>query len=379
MPYIPTMPKNRLIPAIGVAALIPLAAWAQGPAPKAMPARPGGAAAAPKDEKPTPAQEQLDASIKTLSALPSVEADVTQTVDMLDQKFTVSGHYLKAPGHKVALKLTVSGLPDASGKMYQVCDGTVLWDYQQVLEAESYRKLEVTKVLERLKSPEIDDQIRQNVIAQLGFGGPEALLKGLRDVVKFNQKESIELDGKPVWVLTGEWSSREGLTGPNGQPWPPLVPLPAYVPSLVKLYVGKDDGWPYKVEFVGHPPAMVMETRKKGADGQLVGSKSSAQQKVEPTRIKLVYTNVKLNPTLDAHAFDFQPPREAKVDDSTEAFVTMLDNVIRIRAQQKKDEAAKGDDPLLKESINVPRAEAPGPAFPPSIPTLPAESAPSPR
>jgi outer membrane lipoprotein-sorting protein len=372
------MPKNRLIPAIGVAALIPLAAWAQGPAPKAVSGGAGAAAASAKDEKPTPAQEQLEASIKTLAAIQSVEADLTQTVDMLDQKFTISGHYLKAPGHKVALKLTLSGLPDAKGQMYQVCDGTVLWDYQQVLDSETYRRLDITKVLDRLKAPELDEPIRQNVIAQFGFGGPEALLKGLGDVVKFDIKESGELDGKAVWVLTGEWRSREGLTAPNGQPWPPTVSLPAYVPSLVKLYLGKEDGWPYKVELVGRVPAMVMETRKKGQDGHLIGSKSSAQQKAEPTRIVLLYTNVKLNPAFTGDEFKYQPPREARVEDSTEAFVTTLDNVIRVRAQQKKDEAAKGDDPLLKEAISVPRADAPGSAAPPSIPTLPAEPAPAP-
>lgn len=360
MPYIPTMPKNRIFPVIGVATLIPLAAWAQAPAPKGS-----VQAATAAAEVPTDAEKQLDEAAKQVAALKSVEADIHQSVDMLDQAFTVSGRFLMGPDRRFSLRLEVSGLPDAKGTMSQVCDGTVLWDYQHVLESESYRRLEIAQVLERLKSPEIDEPLREGVMAQFGFGGPEALLKGLRRAVKFDQKEAGTLDGKEVWVLRGEWKDRSGLA-PNSQPLPPTVALPPYVPSLVVLWVGKDNGWPYKLKLVGRVPAMVMETRKKGQDGQYIGSKSSIQQ-VKKTDITLEYRNVKLNPSLSTDEFVFQPPPSAKVEDQTQSLVAALDNYIATRARQKKDEAAKSEDPLLKESIQVPR---PGDATP-TLPGLP--------
>ena len=72
MPYIPTMPKNRIFPALVFALLFSMAAWAQNPAappatnPNAVP--PDAAPAEP----PTDAEVQLDAAIKQISLLKSV-------------------------------------------------------------------------------------------------------------------------------------------------------------------------------------------------------------------------------------------------------------------------------------------------------------------
>src|SRR4051812_33429830 len=116
MPYIPTMPKNRTFPALGIALLIPLAAWAQSPSepakapapaattPDATPAAPAGStqavqaaqtAAAAAAEAPTETETFLDGAIKAIDKLKTVSADIVQKVDMLDQKFNISGRYLK--------------------------------------------------------------------------------------------------------------------------------------------------------------------------------------------------------------------------------------------------------------------------------------------
>src|SRR5262249_47644877 len=148
----------------------------------------------------------------------------------------------------IYLKLSVVGLPDAAGTMLQICDGKTLWDYQKVLENEAYRKVEVAQVFEKLDGPGIDEESRKAILAQLGFAGPEELLAGMRRLVKFDQpRESSTLDGKEVWIYRGTWRSRDGLLGPNQQPLPLTMPLPSYVPSLVVVYIGKADNWPYKV------------------------------------------------------------------------------------------------------------------------------------
>jgi outer membrane lipoprotein-sorting protein len=376
MPYIPTMPKNRVFPALAGAVLIPLAAWAQPPtAPTAPAPIPGSvqaaqAAAAAANEPPTEAEKTLDAAAKKLAALTSVSADVAQSVDMLDQKFTIQGRYLKGPNRRIYLKLTVSGLPDATGVMLQVCDGQTLWDYQQILESQSYRKVEIGQVFERLKSPALDDKVREEVLSRLGFAGPEELLIGLRRSVKFDQQTTETLDGKEVWVLRGEWKDRSGLLGPNQQPLPLTTPLPAYIPSLVIVSIGKDDSWPYKIRLVGRRPTMLIDTRRVGPDGQKIGARNSIQE-VKPTAMELTYTNVKINPELKLDEFVFQAPPSARVDDSTQQLVGMLDQAIQVSEARKKAEAAKGEGPLLNEPIAVPRqgdTKTPAPLTPPATP-----------
>ena len=214
---------------------------------------------------------------------------------MLKQNFSIKGRYLKAPSSRIYLKLTVTGLPDSSGTMLQVCDGETLWDYQQILEQQTYRKLSIKPIFEQLNSPEIDAKTRDQVMTQLGFAGPEALLVGLRKSVKFDQKEEDTLDGKPVWVLRGTWRNRNGLVGPDQRPLPPTGPLPAFVPSLATLYLGQKDGWPYKMVLVGKIPTILQDTRRVGPDGRLIGSRASVE-KVEPSTIRLTYSNVQLEP-----------------------------------------------------------------------------------
>jgi outer membrane lipoprotein-sorting protein len=371
MPYILTMPKIRILPAFAVALIIPLAVWAQGPTGPTPPAGAAGSVGKAADpsanEPPTEADKQVDAAVKLVAALKSVSANVLQKVDLLDQKFDVAGRFLKAPNNRVYLNLKVSGLADASGQTLQVCDGQTLWDYQQILDSQNYRRIAVTQVFQKLSSPDIDPELRTQVLAQLGFSGPEELLRGLRKAVRFTQKDPDTVDGKDVWILRGEWRDRTGLLGANNQPLPPTMPLPAYVPSLVILTVGQDDGWPYKLRLVGKRPTMLMDTRKVGPDGRPIGSRSQIAD-VKPTEIELSYSNVKLNPDLKLEEFVFQAPPGARVEDSTQALVTMLDQAIQLSAAKKRAEAGKAEDPLLNQKIEIPKAgEGVGPgARPPS-------------
>jgi outer membrane lipoprotein-sorting protein len=367
-PYIPTMPNIRIFSVLAVMALVPLWVWAQAtsPAPDAGTpgATPAGAVAATTPaEPPTAAEQALDDAAKKVAALKSISAVIFESVEMLKTKFSITGKYLKAPGNRTRLELIVDeNLPDAEkSTMLQNCDGEWLWDYQKVLESRNYRKMKIGRILEKLNSPELDDAFREQALNQLGFAGPDILLIGLRKAVKFDQKEAEKLDGKPVWLLKGTWRSRDGLLGPNQQALPPTAPLPAYVPSLVKVWVGQEDGWPYKIELVGRVPTVLLEdTRRYGPDGRPIGSRNSYNiQKVEPSRIELTYSNVQLNPDLKPDDFAFTVPPDARVDDNTDAILDGLEQAMQMRAAQKKSEAAKGET-TLPQPIEVPKA-APAP------------------
>jgi outer membrane lipoprotein-sorting protein len=394
-PYIPTMPNIRILPVLTALALIPLWAGAQAQTPAPVPApvsspetappaatpagpttpgaspvaTPGPAGAIPTTPAPEPeteAEKTIAAAIQKIRALTSVSAVLTETVEMLKVKFAINGRYLKAPGNRFRLELSVDDrLPGAEkSTMLQNSDGVWLWDYQKVLDSRDYRKMKIDRILEKLKSSEFDEAFRDQITVQLGFAGPEALLLNLKKVVKFDQKTAETLDGKPVWLVAGMWRSREGLLGPNQQPLPPTGPLPPYVPDLVKVWIGQDDGWPYRVELLGRAPSVVyQDTRRVGPDGRPIGSRNAFNiQKVEPTTIVLVYSDVKLNPTIEDKDFAFTAPADARVNDSTEIILNGLEQNLQMRAAQKKAEAAKGSsESVLPETIEIPKA-APGAA-----------------
>lgn len=332
-----------------------------------------------KEEPPTDAEKTLDAAIEGLKKMASFSATIAQSVDMLNQKFDVKGLYLRAKGDRVYLKLAVSGLGDTPATTLQVCDGTTLWDYQQVLENQTYRKLTITGIMKKLADPVLDAPVREQVLSRLGFAGPESMLAGLRKSVRFDQKADDTLDGKKVWVIRGAWKDRAGLTAPGQTPIPATAPLPPYIPSNVTIYLGQDDGWPYRIDLVGNLPSMLQQdTRRIGPDGRPMGAKVPAP-KVNPSRVVLRYTDVKINPEIPPAAFAFSaPPDNKNVFDGTDEFLTLLDRKIQEETLRKKAESSKNEG--LLPGIDVPKSSlpAPGGASPSSPLPAPATLVPAP-
>ncbi len=370
------MPNDRLAPAIALGLLIPIAAGALAQAPVGPSGIPGQGGVPipgiPKDEPATDAEKTLDDSIARVKKFASFSADVVQAVDMLSQKFEIKGKYLKAPGNRVYLKLAVTGLGDTPATTLQVCDGTTLWDFQQVLDTQSYRKLTITEIFRKLADPVLDAPIRESVIARLGFAGPESMLVGLRKSVRFEMKSDETLDGKKVWLIRGPWKDRAGLFGPNQQAVPATEPLPPYIPSNVAVWIGQEDGWPMKVEMVGNPPSMLrQDSRRMGPDGRPMGAKVTTP-KVEPSKITLRYLDLKLDPEIPAETFAFSAPPDARnVADGTEEFTNFLDQAIQSETARKKADSSKGAETLIPGALSVPGPRG-GDAAPTNLSPAPA-------
>jgi len=373
-------------------------AEAQAPAPpaaKALEGPPGSSPPAFKvetdptkaaaEEPPTEAEKFIDASAKKVRALESISADITQTAEILNQKFELKGQYLKAPNQKIRMQLTLSGLDSATGSMLQVCDGDVLWDVQQVLESQSFRKRRIGEILKKVNDPRMDVTLREQILAQLGFAGPESLLLGLRKSIKFDSMTEDTLDGRKVMIVQGEWKDRSSLVAPGQPPLPANAPLPAYVPSIVRAWIGKEDGWPYQIRLVGRAPSEInLNQAMLGPDGRPI-RRPSAGPKVTPSAMTLVYSNVKLNTPLKPEQFAYTAPPSlaGQVADDTEEFLTVLD---RILAEAEARQRAAGTDSSLKQSIPIPKRAtentaapapltAPAGGSPASTPAQPAPSA----
>jgi hypothetical protein len=372
------MPTNRFLPALAVALGLPLLVLAQAPTPPA-PAAPATDAATPPP--PTAAEKFIDEAIAKVSKVESLVTDIRQDVRMLGVQYRVEGQYLRAPGYRVKLRLDVVNLSNVSGTMLQISDGLTFWDYKKVLDSIEVHKRTLKPILEKLDSPGADTDLREKVLSNLGFPGPEALLSGLRKAIGFDQMEEGELAGRKVQIVRGRWKDRERLTGPNQPPLPATGPLPPYVPSLAEVWIDQESGWPHLVKLIGRAPS-IMETKKDlremGVDGRAL-PKPITPPRTDPSEIALVYTNLQLNPKIDPAEFAFEPPKGegVRIIDDTQAITNDLTNALAELAARKKAEAAK-EGSELPQGITIPRpAGAINPAVPP--PAEPPASAPAPK
>jgi hypothetical protein len=365
----PTMPTLRPIPIV-IACLVPLVAWAQIPAPdQVTPPAPVVAPIAPPEQ--SGAELRVNFAIVQVAEMKRIAARIDMTVDMLNQKFRLEGNYYKDTGNRLRLQLNLVGLGDTDSKMLQVCDGKILWDFQQVLQMQSCRKREIVPILDKLKNPDLDANFKFYITSNLGFGGPEAMLSGLRKSVAFDQISDDKLDGLDVVVVRGTWRDRSTLLNANDRPLPLTAPLPPYVPANIAIYLGKIDGWPYKIEMIGNAPSLLQEDTREidKATGRPIG-RPIKPPKVDPTRITLRYKLLDVT-EITAGLFHFEPPASVaatSIKDDTQEFLEGLDQFIAIEMAKKKEAAAKAGDeqPLLK-------------APPIELPTPPGADVPSPK
>ncbi len=391
MRYHPIMPTNRTLPLLVVAAALPLWAWAQSPGqapapgnPAPSPLVPGGKKAEPPS---TPAEQVIDEAAKKLRATESLAADVTMDADILNQKFRVVGQYLKGPSFRILLRLDVEGLGDVTGTIQQVSDGATLWEVNQILESRSLRKIALQPLLAVLQKPEVDAEVRDQLLMQIGFAGPHALLEGLRKTMAFDQIEEGTLEGQTVWIIRGAWKDRAALGLPGAPNVPADAPaqsivgaaafLPPYVPGSVELWLGKEDGWPHKLILKGHIPSILRDDRILGPDGRPVGRKAM-NRKERPTEILLLYK--KKDKTVEDTDFLFTPPPGVDVQDDTDRAVTALEAQLAQIAASKRNAAAggEGEGELLDQPITAPRPEGEtvpsSPAPPPPPPAVSPET-----
>jgi len=363
------MPNIRSLPALGLALLLTgqyLLAQAPATPPASKAAEPAAKAEAKPIEPPTEAELALDEAVKKVRDLRSVSAEVAQSADMLGQRFAIKGRYLKAPDNRFRLELRVSGNGVGAGQMVQVSDGKTLWDYQQVLDASRCQTMKLDQVLKKLEAPEFNAEFREQVMGSLGLAGPDALLAGLRKAIKFDRKESASLDvqlgkdqveARDVWVLRGEWQDREALVDPRkGATLPATGPLPPYVPSLAVVWIGKQDGWPYKLQLEGRARSILTHPRQPTSENRTPAARGDGGPTQDrPSRLVLVYGNVQLNPQLGGADFAFQPPEPEKVVDTTKDILDGLDQKLNLEATKaeaaEKGETGGKDDPITPLSV----------------------------
>ena len=79
------------------------------------------------------------------TTLGPLKCKIHQEVDMLGEHFTIEGEYWHAGPYTFRLRLDVKGLPGSDGRMGQVSDGKVLWDYTELLDQHYYYRLDLPR------------------------------------------------------------------------------------------------------------------------------------------------------------------------------------------------------------------------------------------
>jgi hypothetical protein len=354
------MSNLRIVLPLLVAGTLPLLVLAQDPSASPQP---------PPAEPPTEAEQTLDEAMAKLRALEKVRAKIRQDVDMLGQRFAVEGQYAQQGQYTFSLDLQVVDLPQTRGRMRQVSDGKVLWDVSQILDQTYYYQLNLPGLLARIEEEPFEVFHRNYFIQQrLGLSGPHWLLDGLRQSVRFDRKIEGELDGRPVWIIRGNWKDTNALgIGPMAQ-------APAYVPTVIEVQVDRETGWPYRVLLLGKKRTMVRGSGTPKVDpgtGRPVGSIVADEE--PPSRFLLSYSDVEFDPEFGPGEFSFRVPDadRDRVRDRTPDLMAELDQMARIIETQELQGGAGAEaaGSILDDAIEVPPIggdEGSSPLIPPA-------------
>ncbi|MCA9184402.1 MAG: hypothetical protein KDA99_02240 [Planctomycetales bacterium] len=232
----------------------------------ATPSTPDGA-----PEQP-PSQLILQQAIQRLDRIPSIAARVRHRVQLFDQQLTGTGAYEQFDddfGRKTRLELRIS-VGDRPTSLLEVCDGRFLWSHRDVIaiddqgdELPDIRRVDLR--LARRALAVYGPAYMSPLQPQITVGGLPLLIGQLNDAFVFGKLAETKLHGVPVWVISGTWRPRaleriwaaidqqqddtERLSAKDAAERGPDQ-LPAPFPHSALIAFGKDDLFPYRIEYL---------------------------------------------------------------------------------------------------------------------------------
>lgn len=126
-------------------------------------------------------------------------------------------------------------------RVLQISDGRFLWEISEQGTKRSVGRTDLRQLQEHPWSDKL-------AALRLGTGGLPKLLTSFQRDLDWKHVDASELDGIPVWQLTGTWKKHRAAMVSQGQPeqidkWPP------HIPDSIQLMLGKDDLIPYRIDF----------------------------------------------------------------------------------------------------------------------------------
>jgi hypothetical protein len=297
---------------------------------QASPGRPAKASAAGAPQPTLPHAPQVDAAarsrpleiltaaVQMLESRNSVSARIREQVDLFDKELVGSGVYdqQRAGGEQlIRLELTVRGGNQVSSLLQVLSppnsEGHYLWTHRKLPNEEKLSRIDLVRAAPALQKAEnLPGRGPEGPLA--GVGGLPRLLRGLRAAFDFTSAEEGSFGRLPAWRLQGQWKARrlakilpdQKAAIEAGRP-PDLSKLPERLPDHVVLVLGKEDLFPYRIEY-----------RRRGAQHAGQGDQSRALVTME-------LFDVKFDLPLDRTRFIYNPGT-IKYSDDTERFISSL-------------------------------------------------------
>jgi hypothetical protein len=234
----------------------------------------------------------LEQARERLISYESIRAELIETVALGGHQFRMKGTYLQGTNLRLRLDCQVQ-VGETAGKMTEVCDGQILWTWQQIGEKQRVTRRNVRQIERAASSTGMTTQ--NLLLAELGFGGLPALVASLQKSLKFDRVAEQDVDGLRLIVMDGVWQPefREQLAGGTDSP------LPSHIPDRVRLYLQKDKLFPRRILYL-----------KQG----------SKPNRFRPL-VSLDFVNVVWDGPLDETAFQFTPPENVRREDITQEYI----------------------------------------------------------
>jgi hypothetical protein len=258
-----------------------------------------------QDQRP-PADAVLRSAIEALQRYETVVAKVRQRADLLSRRIVGSGRYVQGPVRYNLVRLELSlQVEDRASALLQVCDGKQLWTHRDQWGQTKLACLDAQRILAAMQT---NDAARQRAaVSGLALGGLPRMLHELERSFRFEEAQPSKLASLNVRVLVGRWHpERLALLMPDqagairaGQP-ADLARLPDHAPDQALVYLGRDDLFPYRIEY---------RRVSSGAD-------------VAPrTLMALEFYEVQVNSAVDPLQFVYNPGT-ARYTDETDAYLS---------------------------------------------------------
>jgi len=186
----------------------------------------------------------------------SISARIRQNVTLLGQELVGNGIYLqqgRGEQQRVRLELNLQIGGESAG-VQQICDGTYLWQRNDFLEKSSLTRIDVRRIEEAMRS--LGGRRGRPDQLPLALCGLPKLLEAIDKGFEFRLVQQDRLNDVPIYALRGTWrpealatlypdkkaSSGAGQGSAVGK-------LPGHAPEVVVLLIGRDDKFPYRIEF----------------------------------------------------------------------------------------------------------------------------------
>lgn len=196
----------------------------------------------------------LASAVSALGRYNSVAANVRQRIRLFGHDLFGSGQYLQhgaGPKRRFRMEMTIQGKRQKTTAT-RICDGRLLWLLDDQGGQPTLRVVDLRRVEDALTQADLARAVDWRRF-DLGFGGLPRLLAACEENFQFGAATPSQLNDVPVWVLRGHWKPARlnELLAAGKDQGKSSIPklLPPQMPNEVVLFLGRDDLFPYCVEF----------------------------------------------------------------------------------------------------------------------------------